>query len=144
MGTRADFFIGIGPTAEWIGSISHDGDPHAQGAGPFAARSEDEFRTAVEKCLSRRDALTTRPEEGWPWPWEDFRASDYGYAWDPDRGATVVSSGREWVTARQLRDDPDVLYTGRWLRDDEVRDMRNHPKADVWTKSGLILLKETP
>lgn len=140
MGTRADFFVGIGPTAEWIGSVSYDGGPREQGAAPLAATSELEFRTAVEQLLSQPDALVTRPEEGWPWPWPDFRTSDYGYAWDPARGA-VASSGRAWVTAAQLQADPDVIYQGEHLRDDEVHDMRNHPKADVMAKSGLLFLR---
>lgn len=139
MGTRADFFVGIGPTAEWIGSVSYDGGPHDQGAAPLAATSEVEFRAVVEQLLSRPGALVTRPEEGWPWPWEDFRTSDYGYAWDPERGA-VASSSRAWVTAQQLRDDPDVIYSGERLRDDEVRNMRDYPKADVLAKSGLVFL----
>jgi hypothetical protein len=24
----------------------------------------------------------TRPEDGWPWPWEDSRTTDYAYAFD--------------------------------------------------------------
>jgi hypothetical protein len=138
MGTRADFFIGIGPTAEWIGSISFDGGPSDNGAEPLAATSEVEFRDAVKQLLA--STLSTRPEEGWPWPWEDFRTSDYGYAWDPERGA-VVSSGRAWVTGQQLHEDPDIVYKGERLRDDEVRDMRDLPKADVLAKSGLLFLK---
>jgi len=27
MGTRADFYVGIGPEAEWVGSIAYDGYP---------------------------------------------------------------------------------------------------------------------
>ena len=139
MGTRADFFVGIGPTAEWVGSISYDGGPRENGAEPLAATSEGAFRAAVEKLLSS-GTLATRPEEGWPWPWEDFRTSDYGYAWDPERGAVVASSGRAWVTAQQLHADPDVIHMGERLRDEEVRDMRDHPKADVAAKSGLLFL----
>lgn len=140
MGTRADFFIGIGPDAEWIGSTSYDGHPGSWGAAALAARTENEFRAAVEKMLSTPEALVTRPAEGWPWPWPDFRTSDYAYAWDPARGP-VASSGRAWVTPAQLAADPDSLYTGERLRDDEVPDMRKVPKGDVIGKSGLILLR---
>jgi hypothetical protein len=139
MGTRADFFVGVGPTAEWIGSTSYDGDPRGLGAAPLMAQSELEFRAAVKRMLDNPGLLTTRPEEGWPWPWTDFRTSDYGYAWDPERGA-VASSGRAWVTAQQLRDDHDCIYEGPDLRDDEVVDMSRYKKADTLAKSGLIFL----
>jgi hypothetical protein len=139
MGTRADFFVGVGPDAEWIGSTSYDGDPGGWGQRPLAARAEDEFRAAVEEMLSDRQALVTRPSEGWPWPWNDFRTSDYAYAWDPARGA-VASSGRAWVTLAQMEVDRDCIYSGERLRDDEVPDMSKVPKGDVIAKSGLMLL----
>lgn len=141
MGTRADFFVGIGPNAEWIGSTSYDGDRHGWGRGPLAATSEAEFRAAVEEMLSNPQALTTRPEEGWPWPWNDFRTSDYAYAWDPARGIPVASSGRTWVTVAEMEADSDCIYTGERLRDDEVPDMRKVPRGDVMGKSGLMILR---
>ena len=142
MGTRADFFIGIGPTAKWIGSTSYDGHPDSWGEAPLAATSEAEFRAAVEKMLSqpRDEGLFTRPEEGWPWPWEDHRITDYAYSWDPARGPVVSCGGRLWVTAQELRNNPECELTGRDLRDDEVLDMRSYEKADVLAKSGLMLL----
>jgi hypothetical protein len=147
MGTRADFFVGTGPTAEWIGSTSFDGHPESWGAEPLTATTEAEFRAAVEKMLSKpRDGgLFTRPEEGWPWPWNNFLGSDYAYAWDPTRGA-VASCGKEWVTVEQLRNDSGCIYAGRELSDEEVPDMSKHKKADVLAKSGLVFIvsKEQP
>ena len=139
MGTRADFFVGIGPKAEWIGSVSYDGGPGECGETLLIATTEADFRAAVEERLANW-SVTTRPEEGWPWPWPDFRTTDYAYAWDPKRGA-VVSSGREWVTLSQLNADRDCIYAGRPLRDDEVPDMSKGPKGDVLGKSGLMLLR---
>ena len=140
MGTRADFFVGVGPEAEWIGSTSHDGHPTKWGQKPLAARTEAAFREAVEERLSTRHALVTRPSEGWPWPWEDFRTSDYAYAWDPARDTAVASCGCKWVTPVQMAADPDCLHTGDPLHDDEVPDMRKVPKGDVLGKSGLLFL----
>jgi hypothetical protein len=31
MGTRADFYVGRGETAEWLGSIAWDGNPGGAG-----------------------------------------------------------------------------------------------------------------
>jgi|SRR5882724_5558105 len=142
MGTRADFFIGIGPNAEWIGSTSYDGDPSGWGRKPLSARTEALFRNAIEEMLSDHEALVTRPSEGWPWPWPDFRTSDYAYAWDPARNSAVVSRGYTWVTPSQMAADPDCLCSGSPLRDDEVPDMRKVPKGDILGKSGLMFLRE--
>lgn len=81
MGTKADFYVGAGTDAEWIGSISYDGYPDGAPIGALAAVSEASFRRAVEDLLADPDVLSTRPEEGWPWPWEDSSTTDYAYAW---------------------------------------------------------------
>ena len=147
MGTRADFFIGVGPAAEWIGSTSYDGHPDSWGEKPLAATSETEFRAAVEALLSKgdgRDVVVTRPEEGWPWAWEDFRTTDYAYAWDPIRGPVASEFGHAWLTPQELRDLPrgqDSYREQRRLRDDEVPDMTKGKKANVLAKSGLMFLK---
>ncbi len=43
MGTRADFYIGRGPTAEWIGSLPLDGYPEGIDAKVLACQSVEAF-----------------------------------------------------------------------------------------------------
>lgn len=84
MGTRADFYVGRGESAEWLGSITWDGYPPGIDDVVFAVTSEGEYRTAVSTFLaSRRDA--TLPTEPWPWPWENSQTTDYAYAFDAGR-----------------------------------------------------------
>jgi len=80
MGTRADFYVGTGPKAEWLGSVAWDGYAWADEKGsPIAkARTEPAFRKAVAELLARREDATL-PKDGWPWPWEDSRTTDYTY-----------------------------------------------------------------
>lgn len=83
MGTRADFYVGHGADAEWIGSIGWDGYEAAEEPmHPIRlAKTEAEFRRAVNKMLSvRKDG--TFPWQGWPWPWESSYLTDYVYWWD--------------------------------------------------------------
>lgn len=93
MGTRADFYIGTGPDAEWLGSIALDGyridemkkkDSHstADNAACWAiksAKNEVDYREAVLSLLKINDDATL-PADGWPWPWEDSHTTDYAYA----------------------------------------------------------------
>ena len=60
-GTKADFYVGRGPTAEWVGSIAWDGYPEAPGVGGslagvavLGATTEQEFRTALTRFLAQR------------------------------------------------------------------------------------------
>lgn len=106
MGTRADFYVGRGESAEWLGSIAWDGDPGSVFedelilSGLRDGLDADSWRTWVTEYLAGRDDATL-VEQGWPWPWEDSRTTDYAHAWD---GGAVWSScfGHEW-----FRVDPD-------------------------------------
>src|SRR5216683_7943050 len=96
MGTRADFYIGRGAAAEWLGSIAYDGHPYPENAGDaiLHAATETEFRAAAAARIAAGDDGTT-PDMGWPWPWTDSRTTDYAYAWDA--GYTRASAfGHQW------------------------------------------------
>jgi len=79
MGTRADFYIGRGSDAEWLGSVGRDGykwdNPDSD---LMKAEDADAFRAAVAAIQATRRDFTT-PDEGWPWPWKDSRTTDYAY-----------------------------------------------------------------
>lgn len=82
MGTRADFYLGRGADAEWLGSIAWDGYPSGV-REVLAAKSEKDFRSALASLATRED--WTSPELGWPWPWKDSCTTDFAYAFDDGR-----------------------------------------------------------
>ena len=68
MGTRADFYVGRGAQAEWLGSTAYDGYPDSfEEIG--ASATEKKYRERVAEMLAE-DESATLPAEGWPWPWE--------------------------------------------------------------------------
>jgi len=79
MGTRADFYIGRGQDAKWLGSVAWDGYVWSEdkSCAIMAATTEQEFEDAVAQLRERNDFTT--PEQGWPWPWSDSRTTDYAY-----------------------------------------------------------------
>lgn len=132
MGTRADFYIGRGENAEWIGSIAWDGYPDGIDGAVRTAKTEEDFRQAVMKFFADRDDVTL-PAAGWPWPWEDSRTTDYAYAFD---GGQVYYSGfgHEWTEsmydARELEYDHDE---GKWAscyRGDDYLDLSKIPHPE--------------
>ncbi len=109
MGTRADFYVGRGPHAEWIGSLAFDGDPRSIQPFVLSAHREDDFRAEVATHLLDNDPSATTPDQGWPWPWADSRTTDYAYAFD---GGTVYVSrfGSPWWSATEEEPrDPAAL-----------------------------------
>jgi hypothetical protein len=104
LGTRADFYVGRGRDAEWVGSIAWDGYPSGIDNAVLAATTEEGFRSALQSFAESRSDFTA-PHQGWPWPWEDSRLTDYAYAYDD--GAVFGSGGKSWWPALSEPEDDD-------------------------------------
>lgn len=87
MGTKADFYIGRGKAAEWLGSIGNDGFPLSIHKSVLNCTEEEDFRFYVHKFLRENDGIFAT--EGWPWVWDDSCTSDFSYAFD---------KGEVWIT----------------------------------------------
>lgn len=81
MGTRADFYIGEGKDAEWLGSVAWDGYEWANKPECclMTAKTEGEFRDALLEVSKERGDWTS-PDMGWPWPWNDSLTTDFTYS----------------------------------------------------------------
>lgn len=133
MGTRADFYVGRGNDAEWLGSIAYDGYPDGIPEDLLNATTEDEFRNSVAAMSTWDD--WTRPEDGWPWPWEDSRTTDYAYAFDLDEKRVLASSfGGKWFhPASEEEDDdkkPEAIFPN----------MKDRQKITFGPRSGIMVL----
>lgn len=97
MGTSADFYVGKGKNAEWLGSIAWDGYRDGIAGYILKAKTETNFRKAVTVFFSKRDDVCL-PAQGWPWPWDDSGTSDCSYwffdgkCWDV-HGAYMADGG---------------------------------------------------
>ncbi len=130
MGTRADFYVGRGEGAEWIGSIAWDGYPGGFEPELFVADDEGTWRHRVAKMIAGRED-GTKPEDGWPWPWNDSGTTDYAYAFDG--GKVYATTGSAWWPAlgeRPEREDGRVLFP----------DMSGRKAVTLGRRSGLIIL----
>lgn len=108
MGTRADFYIGRGESAEWLGSIAWDGYPEGIPENIRAATDTDSYRQCVVDFIASRDD-GTKPEMGWPWPWKNSLTTDYAYAFDDGRVWTA-SFGYKWFIGNGDDADDDDEY----------------------------------
>jgi hypothetical protein len=108
MGTIADFYVGRGATAEWVGSIAWDGDPAGIVRSPgglelLKASTEVEFRDSLQSFLAQHaDAVS--PPKAWPWPWASSALSDRVYAFEGDRVWVTQPYLSEALEARQWFD----------------------------------------
>ena len=143
MGTRADFYVGKGKEAEWLGSIAWDGDE--VGNQILECTSSEAFRHAVQCFLESRDDATF-PKNGWPWPWDDSKLTDRSY-WHFD-GRTFEDVGYEnhyYVQRSEARPDEDNDETAyqAWLDTHEeidFPDMSAKKNVTFGERSGLIMV----
>jgi len=128
MGTRADFYVGRGAEAEWLGSVAWDGcEWDNADSDLMKVTTVGGFRAAVAKIQAQRDDFTA-PSEGWPWPWEDSRTTDYAYVLHEGK-VTSYCFGREIVG--ESLDGPKV---------DWFPDMSARMNVQWGKKSGVIVV----
>ncbi|TBD84830.1 hypothetical protein [Rhizobium ruizarguesonis] len=111
MGTKADYYIGRGKRAEYLGSCGMNGRPEWQPESLLTAKDENAFRTAFEAIDS--DCNTWPASRGWPWSHHDSWDTDFSYAFDD--GVVYVSFfGSDWLAAGSVHwdddDSGDFLY----------------------------------
>jgi len=107
MANKADFYVGRGPDAEWLGSVGWDGLPDGIPPAIRSATTEDDYRAEVAQFLDRRgDAVL--PEQGWPWTWDDSSGTNYAYAMDKGR-VWASCYGSSWWKAKNKEPDHTTL-----------------------------------
>lgn len=130
MGTRADFYVGVGADAEWLGSVGWDGyewqeDPECP---LMSATTEDEYRKAVAGIAVEREDWTS-PDDGWPWPWNDSFTTDRAYAFVGGR-----TQDYDWGRLPPQSEEDEPKKTVDWP------DMSNEKNVAHDMRSGAIFL----
>lgn len=141
MGTRADFYVGRGKDAEWIGSIAWDG--YRDGIDPqiLGCTSEGAFRHAVADFLAKRNDSTT-PDKGWPWPWDTSATSDCSYWFFEDKAWDAHSCPEVYIPCNEKEPATDEEYE-KWIQGRqliEFPDMSTKKNVTLGPRSGLIVL----
>lgn len=78
MGTRIDYYIGVGQEAEWIGSETHNGffiEEEKDHPIHLATTAED-FKKAVHAKMNESPQCSKWPKDGWPWSWDTSDTTD--------------------------------------------------------------------
>jgi hypothetical protein len=136
MGTRADFYVGRGESAEWLGSIAYDGYPDGIDDAVLKARTESAYRARVVRFLAEEESATL-PKDGWPWPWETSHTTDYAYAFDKGR-VWACCFGHRWYHAT----DPALNDDETSAKEAVFPVMRTANHAPAGTKrSGVMVIR---
>lgn len=135
MGTRADFYIGRGKQAEWLGSIAMDGNPCGWPEKVILANNEDGYRRLVAEIIEET-SHGTPPAFGWPWPWNDSGTSDYAYAY-ADGVVWASCFGSDWFVATHEPEDIED-----WPETATFPDMSARKNVTLGSRSGMFVFTE--
>ena len=132
MGTRADFYIGRGKDAMWLGSVAWDGYPDGVLVGIKLADDQKSFLDALETYFNGRNDVST-PNDGWPWPWDTSSGTDFAYAFDAGK-VWMSHFGSAWITASSP--EPE-----EWSENKEAvfPNMKDKANVTLGPRSGLLV-----
>lgn len=134
MGTRADYYIGRGEKAVWLGSIATDGHIDSQSEGILLAKTQDDFTRAVTgEIEGRRDG--TQPSQGWPWPWKTSNTTDYSYAFE-DGEVYVCCFGYRWATYGEWQANVKAIHD--WCEKNRALESEGLDEEAVEAKIGTM------
>jgi hypothetical protein len=141
MGTRADFYVGKGKDAEWIGSIAWDGYRGGIADTVLLCKTEVGFRAAVKAFFASRDDVTL-PATGWPWPWDDSRISDCSYWFFDDRVWDAKGTPEVYMPCDEPEAESDEEYEASLIGRERIEfpNMANRKNVTAGARSGIILL----
>lgn len=140
MGTRADFYVGKGKDAEWIGSIAWDGYRDGIPEKILKAKTEKAFRKAVEAFFSDRNDVTL-PAQGWPWPWDDSGTTDCSYWFFSGRCWDALGYPHEyWYPCDKPAPDEEQQDRHKGYERAEFPDMSTRKSVTFGPRSGMIVV----
>lgn len=143
MGTRADFYIKKADQTElvWLASIAWDGYPSGiDSPEVLKATTEEEYIKLLTEFLRPREDVTL-PENGWPWPWDNSKTTDWAYCFHEGK---VYGNcfGCGWIDpiAEDQNTDENEDYEPPVLWQHAYPDMKSIKNVRMDKGSGIILI----
>lgn len=145
MGTRADFYVYAENKLEWKGSIGWDGMPNGSPTdhGVIQARTLDDYLNAINNLKNSVDDFTD-PDQGWPWPWDNSRLTDFTYVFYRDKVYACFFGGKWFdpLTSEELNFDDQANWKDFDLPFPKgFPDMKHIKNVDWGERSGLGIIK---
>ncbi len=89
--TKADFYIGTGVAANWIGSTFSDGYPHGIPLEILICTNPTLYEELVVIFIKSRKGVIKTDGDRWPHLWQDSRMTNYSYLYIEELSKVVTS-----------------------------------------------------
>lgn len=135
MSIKADFYVGIGPDAEWLGSIFKGGSVWEIPTSIFIQVNQTMFEEMVLELLSSKESVVHDRGDKWDHDWSDSRLTDYTYMFDPAREKVLMyQSGTDCLV------DPIKILQGYGIS--ECIELYGTPKFPTMKKDPIMKTEE--
>ena len=122
---------------KWLGSKGFDGYPDGIDEKVLKSTDEQEYEKVVADFLSSANDATF-PNQGWPWPWNDSRTTDYAYIFENGKVMSSCFGGPLFdplkADAENEEEDHECLPAGYFP---DMKDVQNIAYDD---RSGAIFI----
>lgn len=107
---KADFYVGMGPSAEWLGSVSRCGEIWAISNALLLQVNQTMYEEAVIEYIKFCEGVVANHVCEWPWDWMDSRMTDYSYTFIPEQNKVFMSMfGEELIDPIKIIQGDSVL-----------------------------------
>jgi hypothetical protein len=114
---KADFYVGIGPSAEWLGSVSKCGELWAISTPILLQVNQTMYEEMVIEYIKYCEGVVANHVCQWPWEWFDSRMTDYSYTFIPEHHRVYMSMMGEDLL------DPLKILQGESVTDSLILDI---------------------
>ncbi len=88
---KADFYVGTGRKADWIGSVNRCGEIWAISTPILLQVNRTMYEEMVIEYINFCEGVVANHVCQWPWEWQDSRMTDYSYIFVPDHAKVYMS-----------------------------------------------------
>lgn len=88
---KADFYVGTGRGADWIGSVRKNGDVYHIPPELLLQINSVMFEELAIDFIKATDGIVANHICEWPWEWTDSRMTDFSYLFIPEYEKVYVS-----------------------------------------------------
>ncbi len=144
MGTKADFYSGLGSKRDWIGSLYNNGDVWNIPLEILIQVNKSMFEELVMDFLREQYSVISDQGDKWPWLWSDSRCTDYSYIFMPDHekvymaqfaGVLVdpikILQGEDLMEANAHAATFPIMNKGSYLKTEEYLQLYGYSPSQI-------------
>lgn len=139
MGTRSDFYTRKDGQMKWLGSKGFDGYPDGIDENVLKSTDEQEYEKVVADFLSSANDATF-PNQGWPWPWNDSRTTDYAYIFENGKVMSSCLGGPLFDPLKTAEEESDEEGKDNTKMEDYFPDMKDIQNIAYDNRSGALFI----